>query len=66
MAQKNYKISKRRDGRYEVISKSTGKNINGDAKVEALVAEGILKVAVKAKVEEPASEEATPAEESAE
>ena len=65
MAKKDYKVNKRRDGRYEVVSRSTGKNLNGDAKVEVLVAEGLLKVAVKAKVEEAPAEEA-PAEEAAE
>ena len=64
MAKKDYKINKGRDGRYDVSSRSTGKNINGDAKVEALVAEGLLKAVVK-KVEEAPTEEA-PAEEAAE
>ena len=58
MSKKAYKIEKRRDGRYQVISRSTGKNINGDAKVEALVVEGILKAAPKKKAEEAPAEEA--------
>ncbi len=56
MAKKDYKINKRRDGRYEVISRSTGKNLNGDAKVEALVAEGLVKAVAKKAEEAPAEE----------
>ena len=69
MAKKAYKLNKRRDGRYEVISRANGKNINGDAKLEILVAEGLVKAPVK-KVEEAPAEEAAaeeaPAEETAE
>ena len=66
-AKKAYKINKRRDGRYEVISRSTGKNLNGDAKLEVLVAEGLVKAVVKKKEEAPAEEAAAeaPAEEAA-
>ncbi len=59
-----YSIFQRGDNRYAVQgAKKTA--VNGEEKVRILVAEGLLKVAVPAKPEEPAEEAAAP-EESAE
>ena len=59
-----YSIYLRGDKRYAV--EDARKNpVNGDDKVRILVAEGLLKVAAPAKVEEPSAEE-TPAEAGAE
>ena len=56
-----YSIYLRGDKRYAV--EDARKNpVNGDDKVRILVAEGLLKVAAPAKVEEPAEEEAAAAE----
>lgn len=53
---KEYTLQKKRSGRYAVIGKD-GKYINGDAKVEILTKEKILKPKpVKKKKEEPAEE----------
>jgi hypothetical protein len=59
-----YSIYLRGDKRY-AVEDAAKKAVNGDDKVRILVAEGLLKVAAPAKVEEPVAEEA-PAEESAE
>jgi len=59
-----YSIYLRGDKRY-AVEDARKKPVNGDDKVRILVAEGLLKVAAPAKVEEPAAEEA-PAEESVE
>ncbi len=59
-----YSIYLRGDERY-AVEDARKKPVNGDDKVRILVAEGLLKVAAPAKVEEPVTEEA-PAEESAE
>ncbi|MCB1855484.1 MAG: hypothetical protein KDI05_11425 [Halieaceae bacterium] len=56
-----YSIYLRGDKRYAV--EDAGKQpVNGEDKVRILVAEGLLKVAAPAKVEEPAEEEAAAAE----
>ena len=60
-----YSIYQRGDNRYAV--QDAGKNpVNAEEKVRILVAEGLLKVAAPAKVEEPAAEEEAAAEEGAE
>ena len=59
-----YSIYLRGDKRY-AVEDARKSPVNGDDKVRILVAEGLLKVAAPAKVEEPAAEEA-PAEESVE
>lgn len=51
-----YSIYQRGDNRY-AVQDSKKKAVNGDEKVRILVAEDLLKVAVPAKVEEPAVEE---------
>ncbi|MBD65847.1 MAG: hypothetical protein CME62_11615 [Halobacteriovoraceae bacterium] len=57
----DYKIMKKRSGRFGVKNKS-GKWINADEKVKILLNEGLIKVTeAKAPAEEPAAEEA-PAE----
>jgi RNA binding exosome subunit len=64
-----YSIYLRGDKRY-AVEDAAKKPVNGDDKVRILAAEGLLKVAAPAKVEEPAAEDApaedAPAEESAE
>ena len=45
-AKKDYKVEKKRSGRYEVRG-ANGKNINGEKKVEILVKEGLVKVMKK-------------------
>ena len=53
---KPYTLQKKRSGRYAVIGKD-GKYINGDAKTEILLKEGVIKKpAKKAKKEETAEE----------
>lgn len=64
---KEYSIIKKRSGRFGVKN-TAGKWINGEDKVKVLLAEGLIKVAVAKKVDEPAEEapaeaEAAPAEE---
>ena len=59
----NYTIFKKRNGRYS-IKGAKGKWINGDDKTKILVAEGLIKVAVKSPAASAKSEETT--EESAE
>lgn len=53
---KDYKIEKKRSGRFAV--KAQGKFINGEKKVEILLKEGLVKALTKkkAKVEAPAAE----------
>ncbi len=63
-ATKEFKIFKKRNGRYGVKNEK-GKWINGEDKVKILTTEGLIKVSVPKKVEEPAAEEA-PVEASAE
>ena len=53
---KEYTVTKKRSGRYAVVGKDR-KPINGDAKVEILLKEGVIKKQVK---------KAKPAEEKAE
>ena len=61
MSTDQYSIYVRGDKRYAV--EDAGKQpVNGEDKVRILVAEGLLKVAAPAKVEEPAEEEAAAAE----
>ena len=60
---KEFKIFKKRNGRYGVKS-SEGKWINGEDKVKILSTEGLIKVSVAKKKEEPV-EEAPAAEEAA-
>ena len=64
---KDFKILKKRNGRYGVKS-AAGKWLNGEEKVKILSAEGLIKVSVPKKKEEPAEEAAAeaPAEEAAE
>lgn len=62
---KEFKIVKKKSGRYGVKA-ANGKWINGEEKVKILSTEGLIKVSVPKKVEEPAPEEAAteaPAEE---
>lgn len=62
----DYKIYKKRNGRYGVKSKA-GKWVNGDQKIEILNKEGLIKVTVKKKApEEAAPVEAAVAEPAAE
>lgn len=74
-AQKEYRIKKKKNGRYMVCLKG-GKKINGEEKLRVLVEKGLVKAALpkpKAVEEAPAEEaaaeapaEEAPAEESAE
>ena len=62
---KEFKIVKKKSGRYGVKS-TKGKWINGEEKVKILSAEGLIKVSIPKKIEEPAPEaaaEEAPAEE---
>jgi len=43
---KDYVLTKKRSGRYSVVGKDR-KPINGDAKVEILIKEGVIKKQVK-------------------
>lgn len=52
---KNYKVQKKRSGRYAVIARS-GKYINGDEKVKILATEGLVKAPAPKKEEEAAAE----------
>ena len=54
---KEFKIVKKRSGRYGVKS-TAGKWINGEEKVKILSAEGLVKVSIPKKKEEPPVEEA--------
>jgi hypothetical protein len=56
-ATKEFKIFKKRNGRYGVKNEK-GQWINGEDKVKILSAEGLIKVSVPKKVEEPPAEEA--------
>lgn len=56
-ATKEFKIFKKRNGRYSVKN-DKGKWINGEEKVKILSAEGLIKVSIPKKVEEPPAEEA--------
>ncbi|MCB0376920.1 MAG: hypothetical protein KDD33_00380 [Bdellovibrionales bacterium] len=64
---KEMKIFKKRNGRF-AIKKADGKWINGEEKVKILSAEGLIKVSIPKKKEEPveAAAEEAPAEVSAE
>lgn len=57
---KDFKIFKKRNGRYGVKD-AKGKWMNGEEKVKVLTSEGLIKVSVAKKKEEPAAEEATEA-----
>ena len=57
---KEFKIMKKRSGRFGVKN-DKGKWINGEDKVKILSAEGLIKVSVPKKVEEPPAEAATEA-----
>lgn len=52
---KEYTLQKKRSGRYAVIGKG-GKYINGDAKTEILLKEGVIKKQVAKKKPEAAEE----------
>ena len=54
--EKEYTLQKKRSGRYAVIGKD-GKYIHGDAKVEILIKEKILKAPAKKAPKAPAKEE---------
>ncbi len=56
-ATKDFKIFKKRNGRFGVKNEK-GKWINGEDKVKILSAEGLIKVSIPKKVEEPPAEEA--------
>ncbi len=43
---KEYTVEKKRSGRYAVVG-ANGKNINGDAKTEILLKEGLIKKMTK-------------------
>lgn len=58
-ATKEFKIFKKRNGRFGVKN-AKGQWINGDEKVKILSSEGLIKVSVQKKVEEPPAEEAAP------
>ena len=58
---KEYSVIKKKSGRFGVKN-AKGKWINGEDKVKVLLAEGLIKVAVAKKVEEPVAEEAPAAE----
>ncbi len=61
-AKKTYSIDKKRSGRYSVIG-ANGKYINGPAKTEILVKEGLVKTGLPKKAEEaPAVAEAPAAD----
>ena len=53
---KDAKIFKKRNGRY-AVKNSDGKWVNGEEKVKILSAEGLIKVSIPKKVEEPPAEE---------
>ena len=55
-ADKDYTLQKKRSGRYAVIGKD-GKYINGDAKVEILLKEKLIKLPAK-KAKQEKTEEA--------
>ncbi len=57
---KEYELKKKRSGRYAVIGKD-GKYINGDAKTEILLKEGVIKKPAPKK-KAPEKTEETPAE----
>lgn len=66
-ATKEFKIFKKRNGRYAVKNQK-GQWMNGDDKVKVLTTEGLIKVSAPKKKEEPPVEEATseaPTEEAA-
>lgn len=54
---KDFKIFKKRNGRF-AVKNDKGKWINGEEKVKLLSAEGLIKVSLPKKKEEPAPEEA--------
>jgi hypothetical protein len=58
---KPYRVIKKRSGRYAVKA-VTGKFINGEAKIEILVKEGIIKAMTKKKTEEAPAEGAPAAQ----
>jgi len=53
---KDYKIKKKRSGRYEVVRRN-GVNVNGEEKLKILSTEGLAKV-MKAKAKPAPAEEA--------
>ncbi len=57
---KEFKIFKKRNGRYGVKS-AQGKWLNGEEKVKILSSEGLIKLSAPKKKEEPAAEETTEA-----
>lgn len=57
---KEFKIFKKKNGRYGVKNEK-GQWINGEEKVKILSSEGLIKVSIPKKVEEPPAEEATEA-----
>ncbi|MCF8058889.1 MAG: hypothetical protein K9K67_06320 [Bacteriovoracaceae bacterium] len=59
---KEFTILKKRNGRYGVKN-AKGKWINKEDKVKVLLGEGLIKVAMPAKKEEPVAEEAPATEE---
>ena len=64
-ATKDFKIFKKRNGRFGVKN-AKGQWVNGEEKVKILSTEGLIKVSIPKKVEEPPAEEAAaeaPAEE---
>lgn len=54
-ATKDYTITHKRSGRYAVVG-ADGKYINGDAKKDILVKEGLVKMMKSKKAEAPAAE----------
>jgi len=54
---KEYKVLKKRSGRF-AVKNDKGKWINGEEKVKILTTEGLIKVSIPKKVEEPAPVEA--------
>ena len=55
-SQKEYTIQKKRSGRYAVIGED-GKYINGDAKIDILLKEKLIKLSAKKKAAAKAPEE---------
>ena len=62
-AKKEYKIVKKRSGKYSVVKKG-GKIVNGEEKVKILQSEGLIKKMNPKKQAEPTPSEETPATES--
>lgn len=56
-AKTEYKIEKKRNGRYSVRKKGSSKTINGDEKVKILLEKGLIKTGLAKPKEEAAEAE---------